>query len=227
MFPPRKKPTGGVAVTDPDQIAMLEEMFPDAETRPKDEVTDPAEVLDELGGLFNRNDLFYTLSAGTLLFRVRIHAPEKRPDNTMAALGPPGAEDARFSNRMSPAGVPMFYAAFDEATAIAETAVWHDGMPAERTTGTFRVLKDLIVLDLVNLPGVPSIFHGDQANLDRPALSFLHDFVQDLTKPIEKRRSRARGIRSRTDRHRVCQIQIAGKGREGGRWHPIPQRAQA
>jgi RES domain len=80
----------------------------------------------------------------------------------------------------------MFYAAFDEATAIAETVVRHDGEPAERTTGTFRVLKDLIVRDLVDLPGVPSIFDGDQTNLNRPALSFLHDFVEDLTKPIEK-----------------------------------------
>ena len=186
MFPPKQKPTGGIPVTDPDEIAMLDEMYPDEKMRPKDDVTDPADMLDELGGLFERNGLFCTLSAGTLLFRVRIHSPTDRPDNTMVGLGPPSAEHARFSNRMSPAGVPMFYAAFEEATAIAETVVRHDGKPAERTTGTFRVLRDLIVLDLVDLPGVPSIFDADQANLDRPALSFLHDFVEDLTKPIEK-----------------------------------------
>jgi hypothetical protein len=186
MFPPKKNPTGETVVTDPDEIAMLEEMYPDAGVRPRDEVTDPADMLDELGDLFEKNGLFYTLPAGTLLFRVRIHSPANRPDNTMAALGPPSGEHARFSNRMSPAGVPMFYAAFDEATALAETAVRHDGKPAEQTTGTFRVLKDLTLLDLVNLPAVPSLFDDDQANLDRPALSFLHDFVEDLTKPIEK-----------------------------------------
>jgi hypothetical protein len=187
MFSPKSKPTAeGIKVTDPDDIGMLETTSAEIELLPKDEVTDPSDMLDELGALFKKYDLFYTIPAGTLLYRVRIHSPEQRPDNTVAALGPPRAEHARFSNRMSPAGVPMFYAAFDEATAIAETSVRHDGKPAERTMATFRVVKESIVLDLVDLPAVPSIFDSDEANWDRPALSFLTEFVEDLTRPIEK-----------------------------------------
>ena len=186
MFPAEKSKPSGTVVTDQDEIAMLDELYPTTGYHPKDEVTDPSDMLDELGDLFKKYDLFYTLKAGTSLFRVRIHSQENRPANTLGELGPPSAGNSRFSNRMSPAGVAMFYAAFDEPTAIAETSVRHDGKPAERTTATFRVLKDIVLLDLVDLPGVPSIFDGDEANRDRPASSFLHDFVHDLTKPIDK-----------------------------------------
>jgi hypothetical protein len=161
-------------------------LFPPNEHDPNREVTDPSEILDELGEVFTHHDLFWTLKAGTLLFRVRIHSPAERPENTIAALGPPLAVDAKFSNRMSPAGVSMFYAAFEEETAIAETYVRHDGKPVERTTATFRVLEDIVLLDLVDLPEAPSIFDGDEANLERAALVFLHEFVGDLTKPIVK-----------------------------------------
>lgn len=161
-------------------------LFPPKKGESDNEVTEPSEMLDELGDLFVHNGLFWTLKAGAALSRVRIHSPENRPANTLGTLGPPSAADARFSNRMSPAGISMFYAALDEPTAIAETNVRHDGKPAERTTATFKVLKDLVLLDLVNLPGVPSIFDGDEANLDRAALGFLHEFVDDLTKPVSK-----------------------------------------
>ena len=36
------------------------------------------------------------------------------------------------------------------------------------------------------MPDAPSIFDGVEANLERPAITFLHEFVADLTKPIVK-----------------------------------------
>jgi hypothetical protein len=161
-------------------------LFPTKNDGLDPEVTAPADMLAELGRLFTEYDLFWTVEAGTSLYRVRIHSPDNKPANTLAALGPPPSDAARFSNRMSPAGVSMFYAAFDEATAIAETNVRHDGKPAERTVAMFKVTRDLLVLDLVHLPQVPSIFDSDEANLNRAALGFLHEFVFDLTQPIEK-----------------------------------------
>jgi hypothetical protein len=162
-------------------------LFPPSAENVDSEVTEPSEILDELGDLFQRHGLFWTLQTGTELFRVRIHSPDRRPANTLAALGPPATTDARFSNRMSPAGVSMFYAAIEEATAVAETQVRCDLRPAERTTATFKVLKDLVLLDLVGLPRTPSLFDGDHETiLDRAAIGFLHAFVDDLTKPIDK-----------------------------------------
>lgn len=151
-----------------------------------DEVTAPAEMLDELGELFRTHDLVSVLKAGTELVRVRLHEPGKMPANTRDEFGPPPIDKARFANRMSPAGVSMLYAALDETTALAETYVRHDGKPAEATIATFRLTQDLNVLNLVDLPGVPTIFDSDEENLYRAALGFLHDFNNDFTKPIAK-----------------------------------------
>lgn len=152
-----------------------------------EEVTEPSEMLEELGELFREYELFSVISAGTVLHRVRIHAPEQGPENTIEALGPPPAEAARFANRMSPAGISMFYAAFDEETAVAETKVRHDGKPAERTIAKFKVTEDIVVLDLTTLPDYPGLFDVDESRLsERPAIGFLYDFVDDFTKPIEK-----------------------------------------
>jgi hypothetical protein len=150
------------------------------------EITPPSEMLEELGELFRSHELFTVLRAGTELVRVRIHSPGDAPPKTLNGFGPPPVENARFANRMSPAGVSMLYAALDEATALAESYVRHDGQPAEASIATFSVTEDLTLLDLTSPPPVPSIFDGDEQNLERAAIGFLHEFTDDLTKPIEK-----------------------------------------
>jgi hypothetical protein len=151
-----------------------------------DEVTAPAEMLDELGELFKTHDLISVLKAGTELVRIRLHKPGEVPANTLSALGPPPVDSTRFANRMSPAGVSMFYAAFDETTAMAETYVRHDGQPAQATIAVFSVVEDLNVLNLLDLPAIPSIFDEDETNIYRAAIGFLHEFNQDFTRPITK-----------------------------------------
>ena len=151
-----------------------------------EEVIPPAAMLDELGNLLRRQELFTVLKAGTELVRVRVHGPDKKPTNTLSDFGPPPIEAARFANRMSPAGVSMLYAAFDEPTALAESHVRRDGQPAEASVAILRLSADLSVLDLTAIPDVPTIFDSDAANLDRPTIGFLHDFVRDLTKPVAK-----------------------------------------
>ena len=150
------------------------------------ETTAPSKMLDQLGKLFLDKDLFRTLEAGTELFRARIREPGQPRLSTLAELGPPPIEYARFANRMSPAGVSMFYTAFDEDTALAETYVRCGSGPAEASIAVFRTTGDLNLLDLVNLPDVPSIFDDDAANLERASLSFLHAFNRDFTRPVEK-----------------------------------------
>jgi hypothetical protein len=151
-----------------------------------EEITAPSEMLDELGDLFVTHDLFTNLEPGTELFRVRIHKPGSAPANSQDEMGPPPVEAARYANRMSPAGVSMFYGSLDEATALAETYVRYDATPAEATIAVFRVTERIPVLNLVDVPPIPSFFGSDEANLHRAAVSFLHDFNADLTKSIAK-----------------------------------------
>ena len=163
-------------------------MFPPETQRSYEfsETTAPSGLLDQLGKLFLDKDLFCVLEAGTELFRVRIHKPGQPPPSTLAEFGPPPIDAARFANRMSPAGVSMFYVAFDEKTALAETIVRGDRGPAEASIVVFKTIQDLNLLDLVNLPDIPSIFDDDTANLERASLSFLHRFNWDFTHPVQK-----------------------------------------
>ena len=86
---------------------------------------------------------------------------------------------------MSPAGIVMFYGAFD-----SETAIWETFQPNREhatnkvvSVAQFRSNRPLTVLDLTNLPSRPSFF-GDYEM--HHAISFLWDFNQDLTKPIAR-----------------------------------------
>ena len=163
-------------------------MFP---SEPRDEYSvregpELSEVLERLGDAFLQHNLLSQLKAGTRLYRVRLHAPGGAPTNTIEALGPPPIESARFSNRMSPAGMSMFYGALEEATAIAETYVRHDGNPTEGTVATFELPDGLHVIDLTELPEYPSVFGSDEENLKRPTVHFIHAFVQDFVRAVEK-----------------------------------------
>lgn len=96
-------------------------------------------------------------------------------------MGPPPAEYATQSNRMSPAGVPMFYGAVEEATALAETATGRGRF----AVATFETKRDLILLDLRDVPAIPSIF-AFPASERRAWAKFMRDFLEDFRKPIAR-----------------------------------------
>ena len=85
---------------------------------------------------------------------------------------------------MSPAGIPMFYGAFDEKTVRAEL---YD--PTKRsqiiTVGIFETARHFKVVDLTRLPDLPSLFDTNNRH-KRAALRFLEGFVRDLSAPIIK-----------------------------------------
>lgn len=146
----------------------------------------PSDMLKVITGSirseFGDYDLIRAIPTGTEIIRVRIDPAAK----TMAAdIGPPPIERANQSNRMSPAGIPMFYGAFDVATAIVETIELPRDAGQVASVGTFQAVRDLLVLDLADLPGVPSVFEVDRHALIH-TLRFLHAFAQDISGPIAR-----------------------------------------
>jgi len=140
----------------------------------------PYEILDEIGVLVNDLHLIKTLPENSVFVRVRCHEEgEKLSD--VKALGPPPVDKANNSNRMSPAGIPMFYGSIDQETALAET---YDKRPYA-TIAKFKTLKSFKVLDLTELASIPSLFDNELRWL-RPGIIFLHSFLEDFTKPIER-----------------------------------------
>jgi len=146
------------------------------------ELTAPSEVMDFLGGKLLEYVTVTSLPTGTTVYRVRPHDGNTR--FTLAKdLAPPPEDRAIHANRMSPAGIPMFYGSFDAETAVAETRNPKDDFAG--TVGAFSVVKELKLLDLTTLPEVPSLF-DPKASERRPSLVFLRAFLRDITKPVIK-----------------------------------------
>lgn len=102
--------------------------------------------------------LITTLKAGHEIYRSRQHTVKDSP-TLLHPLDSPPVDICTFLNRMSPAGISMFYGAFDEETARKEVL---DTRRAARipiiTTAKFILKEDLQIPDLCNLPDIPSIF---------------------------------------------------------------------
>jgi hypothetical protein len=147
-----------------------------------EEQIDPYSILQWIHGMVSDFGLISELPVGTGLFRVR--ADSEQYFTALDELGTSPARLAKYANRMSPAGIPMFYASDDCDTAIKE--VWNGRMGVKLSVGRFETKQSCQIFDLCDLPPVPTIFKQD-ATLDRiAALSFLHRFRRDISQPVTK-----------------------------------------
>lgn len=142
-----------------------------------------SKFLEILGEIAQQLNLFRTLPTGTNIYRLRIH-DRTTLLRTAAELGSPPIDACTFPNRMSPAGIPMFYGAFDKKTCIAETYD-PEGKNHHGTFGHFQTLREMVVLDLTKAPPTPSIFEPKTRNT-RHNIAFLRSFIQDIAAPISK-----------------------------------------
>lgn len=140
----------------------------------------PARILDQIGKLVNRLSLIRELPPGFRVWRAQAH-DEPYIDHSASRLGTAPRENALTSNRMSPAGIPMFYGSTDLDTAIREVACH----PHRRnvTWGQFELTADLPVVDFTLLPPVPSMFDPKLGSIHRQ-IEFFHRFVAQLSDPV-------------------------------------------
>jgi hypothetical protein len=121
------------------------------------------------------------LPVGSNIYRARCRSSTVDFELNLKDIGPPGFNvAANFSNRMSPAGIIMFYGAFDENTALREVAKNNDDRAG---LAVFETLKDLTLIDFSNVLDVPSIF-DENLNAVRPQLKFLRAFANEISKKI-------------------------------------------
>jgi len=129
--------------------------------------------------------LITSIPAGTEFFRGRLtenpHSKETHEKMSDAkGLGPSPAKFAA-ANRMSPRGIPMFYASAAPETAMAEIAA--HGLYNYARIGTFKNQKPLKVLDLTSVPQRPSPFDVENRHKDG-LLEFFRDFGRNVTQPV-------------------------------------------
>ena len=133
------------------------------------------DVISRIFSAIKDAQMCITLHQGTRLYRSR--AFDKEPqilefnDLTSAPY-----EYAK-QNRMSPAGISMFYSSLQAKTNLAELGPT-DGVIV---TGRFTLKKDVRILDLTSLP---SISYWGKGNIGE--MEFLHDFSKEVSRPIDQ-----------------------------------------
>jgi len=140
-------------------------------------------ILDEFADLVRSAALVRTIPVGTTYFRARQHPSQKKIDSA-DEIGPPPSGNTR-SNRMSPAGIVMFYGAVEKETAWSET---YDSDGEEMlTVASFRTLHPFKIIDLTHLPTIPSIYDPDRRQI-RTGIQFLHGFAEQVAAPVVRDR---------------------------------------
>lgn len=135
-------------------------------------------ILEDIAQNIIDLNLIASLERATVIYRGR------RGNLTPSCekLGPPPSEKAQ-QNRMSPAGISMFYGAFDQETIIAE--ILDENLFEPVTIGSFKTTQDFSVIDFTKLPQFISIFDKEDRGF-REKLMFMKSFLRDFVSPIEK-----------------------------------------
>jgi hypothetical protein len=143
----------------------------------------PIEILDSVASIIKNLTMLKEIPTSEEIKRVRI-VDEYREATTASDLGSPPLDFCKMANRMSPAGIPMFYGAFDLETSIKETYEPEPNLTKKAVAGNFYPCRTLNVIDLSQKFKIPTIFDQDQSF--RFEKRFLYDFIKDFTKPIER-----------------------------------------
>lgn len=142
----------------------------------------PAETLRKILAYAEQVELFKTLEPGRIIYRAR-YEEEDECFETPGELGPPPQELAIQSNRMSPAGIVMFYGGETQETALREIA----DKVGSYAVGKFETGRSVIILDLSDIPPIPSLFEEFPESSEissRTALTFLHHVAEEISRPI-------------------------------------------
>ncbi|KUO02262.1 RES domain-containing protein [Streptomyces resistomycificus] len=137
-------------------------------------------LMGRIAGIIREAHLIRTVEPGEKIWRGRMRADDVLPHYRARDIGsaPPGRAA---ENRMSRAGVPLFYGSADSDTAVVEISARDDRPFA--AVAAFEVTRPIRVVDLVDIPKAPSRFDREAA-ARRDSLVFLRDFARDLSRPV-------------------------------------------
>jgi RES domain-containing protein len=121
------------------------------------------------------------IPAGTAVYRARLHEGVDAKHATVDQILPPPLTLAR-AGRMNPAGIPLFYAAREVETALAEV-FGHSAKSRYAVFGTFVADADIAVLDLTGAPYPVDYLTSDREQITQT--EFLNRFVDTISRPVD------------------------------------------
>lgn len=139
------------------------------------EIMSYKDVISQIFSAINDAKMCITLPKGTRLYRSRPF-DNKPPIIEFDDLTSAPAENAK-QNRMSPAGISMFYSSLQAKTNHAELG----SIEGVIVTGRFTLKRDVRILDLTSLPSLSYWGKGDIGEME-----FLHDFAKEVSRPIKR-----------------------------------------
>ncbi|WP_165956230.1 RES family NAD+ phosphorylase [Streptomyces hainanensis] len=137
-------------------------------------------MLDGISAVLEQLGLVRALPTGHQVWRGRMRRDTAEPGYVAATIGST-PQDRATANRMSPAGVSMFYGSADVETAVAEISA-HDPRPYA-AVAAFELVRPVPVIDLSAIPASPRAFVRDSATLLQQ-VDFIRSFTADLSQPV-------------------------------------------
>lgn len=129
-------------------------------------------------------NLIIPLPKNTKVIRTRLFENISTVNCNAQELGT-APKRAATANRMSPAGIPLFYGALDEKTAFKETINTSDSNNKIAVIGKFNTLKKLYILNLCAIPEAPSLFDKKKRHL-RQFIEFIKSFSKEISRSITR-----------------------------------------
>lgn len=133
------------------------------------------DVINRIFSAIKDAQMCITLPQGTRLYRSRPF--DKKPQILEFNDLTSAPNEYAKQNRMSPAGISMFYSSLQAKTNLAELGQTEGVI----VTGRFTLKKDVRILDLTNLPSLSYWGKGDIGEME-----FLHDFSKEVSRPIDQ-----------------------------------------
>jgi len=137
------------------------------------------DILTEIGKAVVNGHLIKSIKSDSQIYRCRVHNRDEKVDHFEHLASPP--DERAKQNRMSPAGISMFYGAFDEKTAIIEANSGMRDIPdLISTTAIFKTKKKLKVIDFTELQNKISYYEDYNYYI----MEFLKSFVKGIAPKI-------------------------------------------
>jgi len=150
--------------------------------RDKDsDLTPVSKMLDELSSHLEREELIEVVPQTATFVRIRVHKREDRCQDWRSLGSPPAAVAP--SNRMSPAGISMFYCSENLETAKAESiSTLRDRDSSALTAASWSPSRPLLLLNLCAIRKTPSFWFSSRSERDR--VLFLKAFTDSISQPV-------------------------------------------
>ncbi|MCG8431783.1 MAG: HEPN-associated N-terminal domain-containing protein, partial [Candidatus Omnitrophica bacterium] len=150
----------------------------------------PSQMLAYIHRYIQKTGVIRNFKKGDIVYRVRVCYENEKVNDTAHDLGTPISKHANTSNRMSPAGIPMFYGAQEKETALQEAlSIEHKSKTYKRIrcvkVATFILLKNIPVIDFSERHEF-CLFDEEAEDRVINAKAFLNNFVREISIPIVK-----------------------------------------